>query len=836
MRPETLPDDPATALGLARPAGRTVVTDTSLRPLVDRLALEFMREGSVNALYRRISSACGRDGDVVYPNRLHALLSDDPRRSVNPATVVALKGALSRIDASLPPGTAEPSRAKALRARVLEHWRRRGFEAAPVAPPGSTSMQIWIEDAVPSLALPAAVVRIVLEEQALVDAPAAVSPSGAGREGDPANAPDWRFQDEARERTLRSLGADRDRKVGLVIPTGGGKTRVGIQIALSVLADAADRSSVVLWLTHRRFLGEQATRELRRALEQQTPDLDQGAVDRFASRVHMIMVGELVRSLEKWRGRIALVVVDEAHHAAAASYAPLFEHRPLKGLFLTATPVRTDRRAIGVDEIAYTISYRELFARRALIEPSFEEPLVMQPGGWGNANNLRDLADYLVERSQTEFRKTIVVAARTEFAEAMHAAVRRSIEEHATRGGSVLDVDDVGFIHGCGNSKGSLPTTFLEEVAGQQRGILISTMQMLGEGYDDPSVDAVVVTYPTTSMLQLMQAAGRGLRYAPGKTRTHVVQVKASPLAYHYEQRWLYQDISDRLHPRLVDTTYGSVEDLQERVADLLESHRVDHAVRTETLRGLAEVEPGAQVSVLLTGLPYAGRSGSFASDSRWSCVLAAGRARETFLSVFNAFSLRVGDVKFARDFLMRHLDPSTTPGGRWLCMRDMLTAMEYARREIDGESYVDDANRGYVPKNGTTWLTYVTYRFDPIAPAALKAFLGGAVNANRVLADYVRRPARWRAATKIDLPLGGSVGFILDGAQSDWLLGQRSALVARMRDDDPERGYAQLDRWRQGLPSIPIPHLLVERFDTFLVDRSLASHFLEIGGDLGRT
>ena len=81
-----------------------------------------------------------------------------------------------------------------------------------------------------------------------------------------------------------------------------------------------------------------------------------------------------------------------------------------------------------------------------------------------------------------------------------------------------------------------------------------------------------------------MQVAGRALRYAPAKPRAHIVQVHSSPMEYHFEKRWLYQDISDQLRPDLLDRTYMTTDDLRISIQDLLQQHNVSGPVRERVL------------------------------------------------------------------------------------------------------------------------------------------------------------------------------------------------------------------------------------------------------------
>ncbi len=110
--------------------------------------------------------------------------------------------------------------------------------------------------------------------------------------------------------------------------------------------------------------------------------------------------------------------------------------------------------------------------------------------------------------------KTLVAVSRVEYAEALYESLVDVLDEYDTH---VLDVDDLGFAHGSTTSTGDPADVFLDEFAVRPRGLLVATAQLLGEGFDDPSINTVVVTYPTTSMVQLMQAAGRCLRLGTGQ-------------------------------------------------------------------------------------------------------------------------------------------------------------------------------------------------------------------------------------------------------------------------------------------------------------------------------
>jgi superfamily II DNA or RNA helicase len=250
-------------------------------------------------------------------------------------------------------------------------------------------------------------------------------------------------------------------------------------------------------VTHRKRLAIQARRELQKMVTNGTPELPEDAVALLANRVRFTLTTSLADELAAGR-TLHMIVVDEAHHAAAPSYKPIFDTQPsLPGLFLTATPRRRDERLIGIDEVAYpAITYRGLFERGVLVEPTFDTYL-LSPDAWDSEPSLLDdFADYLLDRSQRDFVKTLVVASTVERLLALHTALDRAL---AARGDHILTADDIAWVHGNGSSMGATPDDFLDEFAGRTRGILVATASLLGEGFDDPSINAVVVTFPSTS-------------------------------------------------------------------------------------------------------------------------------------------------------------------------------------------------------------------------------------------------------------------------------------------------------------------------------------------------
>jgi superfamily II DNA or RNA helicase len=805
---------------------RHFVTEPAVSSLVQDLVRLVLHEGSVNAAQRRLVATLAADKSEgwIYPNRLHTLLSDDGSKAINSETLDVVRLALSR----LPAGALDDSDVQA----AVDRHRSTALRAIEsVSAAGSRNGVDMLAAVAHRLGLPPAAAAQIVADLGIIstdtefDAPRlTLRTRGSSQE------PDWTFQEDAHARCLSALAIGPNRKIGMVLPTGAGKTRVAMRIALSMLANSDRNDTIVLWVTHRRRLKTQAHRELQRALNAGTPDLPDDAVALLGGRVVFCMVSELEERMAQFADKTELVIVDEAHHAAAASYQPIFDRQPLRGLFLTATPNRTDLLPIGIDEVAYTTTPRELFKRGVILKPEIEQ-LTLDGFDWDSPESRRDLADYLLDRATDEFVKTLVAVSRVDAAEALYDSL---VEVHSQYDTHVLAEEDLGFAHGSGTSTGLPPDVFLDEFTAQPRGILVATAQLLGEGFDDPSINTVVVTYPTTSMVQLMQAAGRCMRWTKDKTAAYVVQVKDSALAYHWEQRWLYQDISDLLRPQLRDLDYSTFDELTAQVEAVLARANVPPVAAARVRASLAEVQPGEQVSLLLTGLPYYGPASEFEHDAAWNAVLVTLRDRDLFLRVFNDFSSRGADVNSFSDFLRNYLQPDPTPDSQWKRYMDMLHSMSYARREIDDDDYDGAGSRDFTPAKGTTWLQYTSFRYEPAIPGALGEFLNDAVNRDDVAAQYLAARSSYQLAVKIPLPLAGTLAFVLTAEQAEWLSQHRTSVRERLVGVDPIESLSVLGEWARSLNTSPIPLVLLEHFDRLIREEDYARLTLTLDSATG--
>jgi superfamily II DNA or RNA helicase/HKD family nuclease/SOS-response transcriptional repressor LexA len=219
------------------------------------------------------------------------------------------------------------------------------------------------------------------------------------------------------------------------------------------------------------------------------------------------------------------VVVDEFHHASAATYRKLLAHfAPSFLLGLTATPDRTDQSDILSfcdDNLVFSCGLFEGIAQN-LLAPFryfgiFDEHVDYSEIPWRNgkfdpeelSNKLATLArarHALKEWRSKCQRRTIAFCVSIRHAEFMTGEFRRGgVEAAAVYSGSEL-----------GRAQA------LAKLREGQLQILFS-VDLFNEGVDIPNIDTVMMLRPTESKILFLQQLGRGLRRSEGKTHLVVL-------------------------------------------------------------------------------------------------------------------------------------------------------------------------------------------------------------------------------------------------------------------------------------------------------------------------
>lgn len=305
-------------------------------------------------------------------------------------------------------------------------------------------------------------------------------------------------------------------------PTGGGK---GVMIAHTALrwvtAHPMDR---VLVGVHT----EELVQQLYKTIKDVCPHLDVGIVkgQQHNDVGAQVIVGSIPTLRHKRRRdpitRVGLLIIDEAHHAVAASYRAVIDHFPAPRVGFTATPERGDRQSLGgvwkrvaaSRDISWMIRHKWLIPIRGLaVEvPDLDLTKVKRSGGDYQDGALGEaladsLAPDLVAKAWLEHastRKTVAffptVASCYVFAEAFE---RAGVDARIVHGGLPPGRE-------VNPEPGTRRRIFQDHKAGVFP-VLVNCM-IATEGYDDPTLECVLIGRPTQSRPLHMQIAGRGPR------------------------------------------------------------------------------------------------------------------------------------------------------------------------------------------------------------------------------------------------------------------------------------------------------------------------------------
>jgi len=357
------------------------------------------------------------------------------------------------------------------------------------------------------------------------------------------------YQLEAVQR-VRLAFQEGHRAVLFVLPTGGGKTVVFSHIA----EQAAQRGKRIAVLVHRVELLEQASRSLA-ALGVEHGLIASGRSMNLRAPVQVASVQTLARRLPKLPADLfQLLIVDEAHHSNAGTWAAVIAHfKTARLLGVTATPVRSDGRGLGefyselvlgptaawLSEQGYLAKARVFapplgFSAKGLRKRMGDFDLNQAAGALGGSRILGDAVSHF--RSHLLGRTAIAFCCSIAHSQAVaEAFVERGIPAAAIDG-----------------SMDAQQRRLLLERLGSGELQVLTSCSLIGEGVDVPSVGGCLLLRPTQSLALHLQMIGRCLRPQPGKEAVILDHVgNTERLGHHLDpQEWSLDGIKKREQTR----------------------------------------------------------------------------------------------------------------------------------------------------------------------------------------------------------------------------------------------------------------------------------------------
>ena len=317
---------------------------------------------------------------------------------------------------------------------------------------------------------------------------------------------------DLRDYQLEAVKKAKDIGMGfLVLPTGSGKTEIGMK-----LIQELNVSSLIL--VHRSELLYQWKDRLEKSLNVEIGIMGDGKYDEKSITVAMVQTAYQKPPMKHYD----CLIVDEAHHTPADTYYNLAGRINAMYRFgLSATPYREDGDETKI--IAMTGAVNKLISVRDLIKRGYlADPIFETIPGYCDDGERRTWQEELDEACNDETTNMSIIMKAIDLTNKgykVYIDVRR-IDHGKTLANMLKETTaiKVEFIYGRHSSKTR------QRVLGEFKNetmILISTL--IKEGVDLPEMSAIILAGPAKSSTENIQKVGRTLRPKPGNNHAIIV-------------------------------------------------------------------------------------------------------------------------------------------------------------------------------------------------------------------------------------------------------------------------------------------------------------------------
>lgn len=277
----------------------------------------------------------------------------------------------------------------------------------------------------------------------------------------------------------------------VVLGCGGGKSVICGMISKM----ATDKGNRVLFLVHRIELVDQI-------------------VDTFKfCNVNMELCDvKMVQSAHKLVHDYKLIITDEAHHSTAKTYQNLYNRYPeAKRVNVTATPCRTDGRGL-VETCDYLL---ETVSTKWLIENNYLAPykyfginlLTIKP---------KKVRGEYEDLTETLSKPKIYGDIMKYYREGSKVICYCSGLEHSRATAEEFNSRNIPSSHIDGGTEKTERKQIIEDFRSGKIKVLCN-FSLLGEGFDVPDCDTVMILRKTSSLNLFIQMSMRSMRYKPNK-------------------------------------------------------------------------------------------------------------------------------------------------------------------------------------------------------------------------------------------------------------------------------------------------------------------------------
>lgn len=559
------------------------------------------------------------------------------------------------------------------------------------------------------------------------------------------------YQIEMKTRLMEAWKAHRS--VMVQMPTGTGKTH----LLASVVSEFVSSAGSGVWLiAHRREL-----------VAQMEETLAKYGIRREDTPVRVMAVQWLSRHWNEAGDAPGLIVIDEAHHALAASYTEMWKRYPAaKKLGVTATPCRLNRRGFTelFEVLVTSWSIAEFIEKGVLsvfdyvsIRPGSEEQRLidgLEKRGADGDYQVKEMDAVLnrrpgierLYRSVRQFasgKKGMVYAISIEHA-------RRIAEYYSRRGVNAVAVDS--------KTPAMERKRMVEEFRHGKIEVLVN-VDVFSEGFDCPDVEFVQLARPTLSLAKYLQQVGRGLRRSEGKEACMLIDnVGLYRIFGLPTQRWNWDamfrgrmagkgSLPGRMNCDASVTAFPVVERPAEAGGDLvvvMEHGRLLSSIREQALPDEKERSPSCRLRAFVdkeTGLWGLEKGDEMLPDASFKEILsikgrfAVGRLRNGCVRVLDDTGALVAEpghcreVRFLKDDLLqvRHAGNSVSyvdlRNGRCYSVRPRV--LRYGSIELlqANRTYYSRTRQVYantcgLPSSSIVWMGFYVKMYDGRVPS----------------------------------------------------------------------------------------------------------------------
>ena len=369
------------------------------------------------------------------------------------------------------------------------------------------------------------------------------------------------YQSEVKQNTKSVLSIPGGRVI-IQVPTGGGKTKIAMEIVTDFFNQTND--ATIVWLAESRELLEQAIKSFKSVWEHRGTKTvylnrfwDKFDLDASLSGSKLIVssLSKIINFYKKNENfKADFIIFDEAHHSAAEKYSDVILNLTVPGrtkvLGLTATPGRgsddenaklshlfNDELPIEIDTHDSNVSPIDFLRKAGVLSKLLigGERIVENPdlGVEFSSEELKKLvgaSDYstsdLKKIGQSYLRNTIIFDKLLELAEIEEKQILYfgpSVEQ-AKMMALLLQTFGIkaGFIDA--NTPKEYRDELIKKFQEKKINILLN-YNVLTAGFDAPAINTVFIARPTKSPNTLFQMVGRGMRGPSSKDGTEFCEV-----------------------------------------------------------------------------------------------------------------------------------------------------------------------------------------------------------------------------------------------------------------------------------------------------------------------